>query len=509
MPERLDELAMARRVAAELRPGQVVALGTGLPGLVPAAMPRGAPVQFLSESGALGYASPSGASRIARAGGFSAESGAPGYASPGEPDLQERGALVDSDGSPAALSPGASLLSLVDLAGMLRGGQVDVAVVQPAQVSARGDFISWTTAATPGVFAPGAAVDLATGAQRVIAMLTHTSSGGTQGARNETRNGGTRNLVADSSPLVDGRSCVNLIVTDVAALRVTEQGLELAEVAPGWTADDVAAITDAPLALAPDLREMTLAWNDTLPTPASKVYSDGPAAIRDLPEGATVMIDGFGGPGGMAHYLLVSLRDRGTGSLTIISNTAGIARSVNFGTPPGRLAIDHSILIDNRQVAKAIATYPVSPSASRPSSFELAYRRGEVELELVPQGTLAERLRAGGAGIAAFYTPTGVGTLIAEGKETRTIDGKEYILEEGLRADFCLIRGYKADTLGNVIYKGTSRNFNAVMAPAARVTVVEVDQIVAPGELDPELIVTPGIYVDRIVKRPEGFSPYE
>jgi 3-oxoacid CoA-transferase A subunit len=139
----------------------------------------------------------------------------------------------------------------------------------------------------------------------------------------------------------------------------------------------------------------------------------------------------------------------------------------------------------------------------------LAYRRGEVELELVPQGTLAERLRAGGAGVTAFYTPTGVGTLIAEGKETRTIDGRQYVLEHGLRADFCLIRAYKADTLGNVVYRGTSRNFNPVMAPAATVTVVEVDEIVRPGDLGPEEIVTPGIYINRIVQRPRDFSPYE
>ena len=133
----------------------------------------------------------------------------------------------------------------------------------------------------------------------------------------------------------------------------------------------------------------------------------------------------------------------------------------------------------------------------------------EVEVEVVPQGTLAERIRAGGAGVAAFYTPTGVGTLLAEGKETRMIDGKEYILEEALRADFCLIRGYKADTLGNVVYKGTSRNFNSVMAPAARITVVEVDEIVAPGELTPEEIVTPGVYINRVVRRPDGFSGYD
>ena len=182
---------------------------------------------------------------------------------------------------------------------------------------------------------------------------------------------------------------------------------------------------------------------------------------------------------------------------------------MGFGTPPGRQAIDHSILIDNHQVKKAIASYPVSPSPARPSSFELALQRGEVECEVVPQGTLAERLRAGGAGVSAFYTPTGVGTLLAEGKEVRSFDGKDYVLEQALRGDFCLIRGHKADTLGNVVYKGTSRNFNSVMAPAARVTVIEVDEVVEPGVLSPDEIVTPGVYIDRIVVRPPGFSHYE
>ncbi|MBM3943830.1 MAG: CoA transferase subunit A [SAR202 cluster bacterium] len=247
-------------------------------------------------------------------------------------------------------------------------------------------------------------------------------------------------------------------------------------------------------------------------TPArspSKVFQNGVDALFDLKDGATVLIDGFAGPGGMPHYMLVSLREQGSKELTMISNTAGIARIVNFGTPPGMTAIDHSILIENKQIRKVIASYPVSPRASKPSAFELAYRRGEVELELVPQGTLAERLRAGGAGVAAFYTPTGVGTRIAQGKETRTINGKEYLLEQGLQADFCIIRGHKADTLGNVVYKGTSRNFNAVMAPAARVTIVEVDEVVEAGTLNPEEIVTPGVYISRIVVRPKEFSPYE
>ena len=241
----------------------------------------------------------------------------------------------------------------------------------------------------------------------------------------------------------------------------------------------------------------------------NKVFPTALEAIQDLPDGATVFIDGFAGPGGMPHCLLVALRDHGASGLTMVSNTAGIARVVGFGTPPGRQAIDHSILIDNNQIKKAIASYPVSPSPARPSSFELALQRGEVECEVVPQGTLAERLRAGGAGVAAFYTPTGVGTLLAEGKEVRSFDGKDYVLEQALRGDFCLIRGHKADTLGNVVYKGTSRNFNAVMAPAARVTVIEVDEVVEPGELSPDEIVTAGVYIDRIVVRPPGFSHYE
>ena len=308
-------------------------------------------------------------------------------------------------------------------------------------------------------------------ARRVVTILSHTGEDGTP------------NVVSTLSLPPDGVRCVDTIITDAAVFRVADDGLILTEVAPGWSAEDVRAITGTNVTIAPTMREM----NFTVPPgkPPSKVYDDGPSAIADLPDGATVFIDGFGGPGGMAHYLLVSLRDRGSRNLTIVSNTAGIARVVSFGTPPGHTAIDHSVLVENGQVAKAIASFPVSPSPTRPSEFELAYRRGECELELVPQGTLAERLRAGGAGIEAFYTPTGAGTLIAEGKESRVIDGREYILEHALRADFALIRAHKADTRGNLVYRGTSRNFNAVMAPAARVTVVEVDEIVQPGELDP------------------------
>ena len=466
----MDHRKLAMRVARELVPGQVVALGSGLPSEFFHTIPADSAVQVLTESGLLGRAGPDGQAATSTG-------------------------LVDSNGSPVSLAPGGSVNSLVDVAAMLRGGHLDVAVVQPAQVDSSGSFSHWTSADASGLAAPGLGVDLAFGARRVIAMMPH------------TRADGSPSVVSKCTLPVDGLACVNLIITDVAVMTVNESGLELVEVAPGWTAEDVAASTGAPLTISTDLREMT--FDPSQASVSEKVYPSGLAALADLPDGAVVMIDGFAGPGGTPHYLLTSLRDHGAKELTIISNTAGIARVVNFGTPPGEQAIDHTILIDNQQVKKAIASYPVSPSASRPTAFELAYRRGEVELELVPQGTLAERLRAGGAGVAAFYTPTGGGTLISEGKETRVINGKEYILEEALRADYCIIRGHRADTLGNVVYKGTSRNFNSVMAPSASITIVEVDEVVEPGQLGPEEIVTPGIYVDRIVVRPGDFSPYE
>lgn len=471
---RLDDWAMARRVGKELRSGYLIALGPGLPTLIPMVLPEGQGLMFLSDSGALGYQGDRGHNATITN-------------------------VVDSSGQGVSLSLGGAVISLLDAAAMVRGGHVDVAVIQPAQVGTKGDFTHWTTAATPGIFGPGSAVDLASGAGRVIVMMPHTN-----------QDGGP-NIVAECTLPIDGVGSVDLIITDVGVVRVDDAGLVLQEVAPGWLSDDVAAITGASLTISSDLTEMTFEVGayDRMSLPLNKVCPSGPAAVQDVPDGAVVMIDGFAGPGGMPHYLLLSLRDHGARDLTIISNTAGIARVINFGTPPGRLAIDHSILIDNHQVKKAIASYPVSPSASRPSAFELAYRRGEVELELVPQGTLAERLHAGGAGIAAFYTPTGVGTLISQGKETRVVNGRQYLLEQGLRADFCLVRGYKADTLGNVVYRGTSRNFNAVMAPAARITIIEVDEIVEAGALDPEEIVTPGVYISRIVKRPADFSPYE
>ena len=234
----------------------------------------------------------------------------------------------------------------------------------------------------------------------------------------------------------------------------------------------------------------------------NKIVPSFEEAVADVPNGAIVMIDGFAGPGGTPQNLIRALRDQGASGLTIIGNTAGVASVSGFGALPGDRPIDIGILVDNGQVRKAVASFPVSPSASNPTAFERAYRDGKVELELVPQGTLAERIRAGGAGIPAFYTPTGAGTLVAEDKETRVFEGREYVMERALKADFALLRAHKADTLGNAVYRGTSQNFNGVMATAATVTVLEVDTVVEPGELDAGAIHTPALYVDRIVKIP-------
>ena len=462
--DRLDPQKMAQRAAQEIRPGETVAVGTGLASGVPAVLPPGTGAWLMAESGAIGYLPATGSN------------------------------VVDASGQTAGIVPGGAIVGTLDAAALLSGGHVGLAFLEAAQVSENGDFVHWTTAETLSLAAPGFAVDMAAGARRLVLMMTH------------AHEGGISRIHRQCSLPVDGTGCTLLIVTDIAVVGVSESGLELLEVAPGWSADDVAAMTEAPLAVSASLSEMTFEV-PLLPWP-NKVYESGADAVADIVDGSVVNVDGFGGPGGMAHYLMVSLRDLGAKGLTMISNTAGIAQVARFGAPEGVTPIDHTILVENGQIGHAIATYPVSPSINRPSAFERAFLAGESTLEVSPQGTLAERLRSGGAGVAAFYTPTGAGTLLAEGKELREINGRSYVLEQGIVADFCIIRGHKADTLGNMVYKGTSRNFNPVMATAARTTIVEVDEIVQPGELDPEAIVTPGVFVDRIVKRPDGFSPY-
>ena len=205
-------------------------------------------------------------------------------------------------------------------------------------------------------------------------------------------------------------------------------------------------------------------------------------AVALVPDGASIMMGGFG-LCGIPENLIAALRARGTRNLTVISNNAGVD---DFGI---------GLLLKARQVRKMISTY-----VGENKEFERQFLTGEIDVELVPQGTFAERIRAGGAGIGGFFTPTGYGTLVAEGKETRTIDGRHYVLEQPLRADFAFVKAWKGDRAGNLVYRRTARNFNPVMATAATVTIAEVEQLVEPGQLDPDHVATPGIFVQHILQ---------
>lgn len=232
-----------------------------------------------------------------------------------------------------------------------------------------------------------------------------------------------------------------------------------------------------------------------------KIFKTFRESVSDVPDGASVMIGGFGGSGGQPTRLMLALAEHGARRLTIIGNVAGISKTTGYGWPPHLEPIDQGMFFENGQADRIICSFPI-PGQTRPlSEIEKAWREGRAEVIVIPQGTLAERIRAGGAGIAAFYTPTGVGTPVADSKEIREFNGREYLLEHALRADFALIRAKRADTYGNLEYIGTSRAFNPVMATAADVTIAEVDEIVQPGGIDPERVGTPGIYVNRIIAR--------
>ncbi len=236
----------------------------------------------------------------------------------------------------------------------------------------------------------------------------------------------------------------------------------------------------------------------------SKVFNSFEEVVADIPDGVTIMIGGFGHAVDKPQNLIQALRRQGAKNLTLICNTAGAQGKLGVGSLGGKPFIDEDILVENRQVKKAVCSVPGSVVIAKPNAFEKQYVAGQVDLEYVPQGTLAERIRAGGAGIGAFYTPTGVGTLIEDGKEKRVIDGKQMLLEFALKADYALIKAYKADTIGNLTYRGIMRSFNTIMASAAKVTIAEVEQLVEVGELGPDVIITPGIFVNRIVKVPDG-----
>lgn len=215
-----------------------------------------------------------------------------------------------------------------------------------------------------------------------------------------------------------------------------------------------------------------------------KTCLDPVEAVAEIPDGATIMIGGFGGSGAPIE-LVHALVDAGPTGLTIINNNAGTG------------SVGIAALIDAGQVAKMICSFP---RTSDPRAFTQRYLAGEIELELVPQGTLSERIRAGGAGIPAFYTPTGVGTDLAEGKPCETFEGQLYLRERWLKADFALLKAETGDRVGNLTYHKTARNFAPTMAMAARRTIVQVSRLVAPGEIDPEAVITPGIFVNRLVE---------
>ncbi len=216
----------------------------------------------------------------------------------------------------------------------------------------------------------------------------------------------------------------------------------------------------------------------------NKVLATADEAVAAIPDGASIMMGGFG-LCGIPEHLIAALHRRGTKNLTIISNNAGVD---DYGVGP---------LLKSRQVRKMISTY-----VGENKEFERQFLQKEIEVELVPQGTFSERMRAAGAGIGGFFTPTGAGTLIAEGKESRVINGRTYILEAPLAADFAFVKAWKGDRVGNLVYRKTARNFNPVMATAARHTIAEVEHLVEAGTLDPDGIHTPGIFVKRLFQGP-------
>lgn len=211
-----------------------------------------------------------------------------------------------------------------------------------------------------------------------------------------------------------------------------------------------------------------------------KTVANAEVAVKDIPSGAVLMLGGFG-LCGIPENCISALLNRNISGLTCISNNAGVD---DFGI---------GLMLKKRMVKKMISSY-----VGENAEFERQLLSGELEVELLPQGTLAERIRAGGAGIPAFFTPAGFGTEVAEGKEIREFEGKKYLLESWLKADFSIIKGWKGDTAGNIVYKGTARNFNPMMAAAGKITIAEVEELVPAGELDPNCIHTPGIYVQRI-----------
>ncbi|HTY56581.1 MAG TPA: 3-oxoacid CoA-transferase subunit A [Candidatus Binataceae bacterium] len=248
----------------------------------------------------------------------------------------------------------------------------------------------------------------------------------------------------------------------------------------------------------------------------NKIVNTFDEAVSGIKEGAKLLIASFGGPAECPSYLIAALARTGIKNLTVVSNSGGwgtefmeairTRMSSVLTFPPD--FYDLGLLVERGQLTKGILAVPAAIGRIH-TPFEKKVMNGEVELELVGQGTIAEGIRAARAGIAAFYTPTGVGTFVAEGKEVREFDGRKYLLEHAIKGDASLIRAHKADRYGNLTYRGSARTFNATMAGASTVTIAEVDEVVELGELDPEQIVTPGIYVQRVVVRPREPRPWD
>jgi 3-oxoadipate CoA-transferase, alpha subunit len=236
----------------------------------------------------------------------------------------------------------------------------------------------------------------------------------------------------------------------------------------------------------------------------NKILNSFEEAVADVFDGAVVFMGGFGPANGTPSNLLRALVKQGAKNLTLVANTPGFGRGPQSANPSRKTPPnydDGGILFQSGQVSKAICAFPGHARPGTPAPLYDLFNAGQLQVEMVPQGTIAERIRAARAGISAFYVPTGAGTVLEEGKETRYFEGRKNVLEYPLKADFALIRAHKADRYGNLVYQGTSRNFNAVMAGAAKVTIAEVDMVVELGDLDPEIIVTPSIYVNRVVSR--------
>ena len=234
--------------------------------------------------------------------------------------------------------------------------------------------------------------------------------------------------------------------------------------------------------------------------PINKIVSSFDEAVADMFDGMTLLVGGFGTAASIPNCLLEAVARKGVKNITTVSNTGGFGPDI-WKMQGHKFTTDLDILIRNHLVKKAIISSPVS--ALFENNFEKQWRSGELEMEMIPQGTLAERVRAGKAGLGGIYIPTGVGTEVEEGKEKKVINGREYLLELPIYGDFAIIHAHKADRWGNLVYRRASRTFNATMAGAAKVTIAEVDEIVELGELDPDHIVTPGVYVDRVVLRPK------